>query len=488
MSLEDSLSQANALAIAERQLLAPSDLTRTSLDVALDRLLGNGATYADLYFQAGQSETWSLEDGRVAAGNFAISQGVGARAVISDQTAFAYSSAMTPDAIDTATGAVRSMLLHGDEARRAGGVRIEADPARPLLYTVDNPLEGMSAAEKICLLQEVDRRCREADSRIVQVSAQLQASHTCVLVAGSDGCIAGDVRPLVQLIVTVVAQAGSKRAMGNGVEGGRITLAGFYGERLDRVVSTAVRIALINLDARPAPSGVMSVVLGNGFPGVLLHEAVGHGLEADAHRKRTSVFADRMGSSIAAKGVTVIDDGTIPEHRGSLNVDDEGVPSARNLLIEDGRLVGLMQDRTSAAIMGATPSGNGRRQSYAHLPMPRMTNTYLAAGEADPADIVRSVQKGIYAPQFGGGTVDITSGQFNFSATEAYLIEEGRITAPIHGATLIGMGHEALAHVSMVGNDLRLADGVCGKDGQTVPVCVGQPTLRIDEMVVGGTA
>lgn len=488
MSPYGLLSQADALAVAERQLLVPSDLTRPALSAALDLLLGNSASYADLYFQAGQSETWRLENGRVAAGDFSISQGVGARAVSGDQTAFAYSSAMTPKAISAATDAVRSMLRQGDEAQWGDGVRIKADPRRPLLYTIDNPLGTLHAEEKIRLLQEVDRCCREADPRVVQVSAQLRASHSCILIAGSDGVLAGDVRPLVQLIVTVVAQDGSRRAMGNGVDGGRITLADLHGERLDRVVSTAVRIALVNLDARPAPSGVMSVVLGNGFPGVLLHEAVGHGLEADAHRKRTSVFADRMGTLIAAESVTVVDDGTVAELRGSLNVDDEGVPSAHNPLIENGRLVGLIQDRTSAALMGQVPSGNGRRQSYAHLPMPRMTNTYLAAGEAAPADVIQSVKNGIYAPQFGGGTVDITSGQFNFSATEAYLIEDGRITAPIRGATMIGMGHEALRHVSMVGNDLRFADGVCGKDGQTVPVCVGQPTVRIDEMVIGGTA
>ncbi|EZP50019.1 metalloprotease TldD [Sphingomonas sp. RIT328] len=488
MSTYQSLSQEDALAIAERQLLAPSGLTRRSLETALDGLLGNGASYADLYFQAGQNESWSLDDGRVAAGSFAITQGVGARAISGEQTAFAHSAAMMSDAIDAATGTVRSMLLHGDDAARHGGVGVPSDPRRPLLYTPDNPLEGMGTADKIRLLQEVDRRCREADPRVVQVSAQLQVSHTSIVVAGSDGSVGGDVRPLVQLIVTVTAQVGARRATGNGVEGGRLDLVDLLPDRLDRAVRTAVRIAIVNLDARPAPSGVMSVVLGNGFPGILLHEAVGHGLEADAHRKRTSVFADLMGSSVAAEGVTVIDDGTLPQRRGSLNVDDEGVPSACNLLIDRGRLVGLMQDRTSAHLMGRAPSGNGRRQSYAHLPMPRMTNTYLAAGEADPEDIVRSIRHGIYAPQFGGGTVDITSGQFNFSATEAYLIEDGRVTAPIQGATLIGLGHEALRHVSMVGNDLELADGVCGKDGQNVPVCVGQPTVRIDGMVVGGTA
>lgn len=472
----------------ERSLLAPEGMSREKVGRAIDRLLGNGANYADLYFQAGQSENWSLDNGKVSAGGFAISQGVGARAVNGDQSAFAYSSAMTPKAIETATGTVRSMLLHGDDARQTGGVEIETASDRPLLYTMDNPLEALSAAEKIHLLREVDRRCRESDPRIVQVSAKLEASHNHILIAGSDGSFAADIRPQVQLVATVIAQDGTRRAMGTGVEGGRFELGQFHGKRLDRLVRTAVRIALVNLDARAAPSGVMPVVLGNGFPGVLLHEAVGHGLEADAHRKRSSVFAGRMNEAIAAEGVTVIDDGTLAEHRGSLNVDDEGVPTRRNVLIENGRLTGLMQDRTSARMLGHAPTGNGRRQNYSHLPMPRMTNTYLAPGDKDPEEIIGSVKHGIYAVEFGGGTVDITSGQFNFSAVEAYLIEDGRITAPVQGAVLIGLGHEALKHVSMVGNDLELANGVCGKEGQSVPVCVGQPTVRIDEMVVGGTA
>lgn len=486
--LQDMRDPNFALRLAEGRLLAPEGLTQTALDAALDRLLGNGADYADLYFQAGQAESWTLDEGRVATGAFAITQGVGARAVSGDGTAFAHSSAITAQAIDAATATVRSMLLHGDAARVRGGVRLEPHVPRSPLYTSDNPLEALSAAEKIHLLTEIDRRCREADPRIQQVNAQLQASHTTMFVAGSDGTRAADVRPLVQLNLSVFAQHGSRRAMGSATEGGRYTLADFHGEPLERLIRTALRMALVNLDARAAPSGKMPVVLGPGFPGVLLHEAVGHGLEADAHRKRSSVFTDRMDGAIAASGVTVIDDGTLPEHRGSLNVDDEGVSSRRNVLIENGRLSGLMQDRTSARLLSGTPSGNGRRQSYAHLPMPRMTNTYLAPGNHDPAEIIRSVRNGIYAVDFGGGTVDITSGQFNFSATEAYLIEDGKVTAPIRGAVLIGLGHEALNHVSMIGDDLELANGVCGKEGQSVPVCVGQPTIRIDEMVVGGTA
>ncbi|WP_216820926.1 MULTISPECIES: metalloprotease TldD [unclassified Sphingobium] len=488
MSAYQEMSQQDAVSIAEHRLLEPAGLARGTVAAAVDRLLGNGADHADLYFEAGQAESWSLDDGKVSAGQFSISQGFGARAVTGEQTAFAYSGDMTPKAIEAATGTVRSMLLHGDDARRSGGVAIDTGNKRPLLYGIDNPLESLPDAGKILLLQELDRRCREADPRIVQVSGRLEASHNIILVMDSDASVAADVRPLVQLAVTVIAQSGTRRAMGTGVEGGRFTLAEFHGERLERLVRTAVRIALVNLDARPAPSGVMSVVLGNGFPGVLLHEAVGHGLEADAHLKRSSVFTERMNGRIAAEGVTVIDDGTLAEHRGSLNVDDEGVPTSRNVLIENGHLTGLMQDRKSARMMGRAPTGNGRRQSHAHLPMPRMTNTYLAPGDKEPEEIIRSVRHGVYAVAFGGGTVDITSGQFNFSATEAYLIEDGKVTAPIQGAVLIGLGHEALKHVSMIGNDLRFADGVCGKEGQTVPVCVGQPTIRIDEMVVGGTA
>ncbi len=474
------------LTLVERRLLAPGNLTRESLNGALDQLLGNGADYADLYFEATQSESWSLADGRVSAGTFAITQGVGARVVTGDQTGFAHSSAITPKAIATATDSVRAMLLHGGARRRAGAV-VSAEPSRPPLYTADNPLEAMAAAEKIRLLRELDRRCREADPRIVQVSAQLDASYSAIMVAGSDGTRVSDLRPLVQVSVFLLARDGSRRALGSAAGGGRISLADLFDERLDTLVRTAVRIALVNLDARPAPSGVMPVVLGPGFPGVLLHEAVGHGLEADAHRKNTSVFGGRLGGSVAASGVTVIDDGTLPEKRGSLNVDDEGVPTRRNVLIENGRLAGLMQDRTSARMLGRDPSGNGRRQSYAHLPMPRMTNTYLAPGAHDPEEIIRSVSRGIYAADFSGGTVDITSGQFNFSAIEAYLIEDGRITAPIQGATLTGLGHEALRRVTMVGSDLDIATGICGKEGQSVPVCVGQPTIRIDDMVVGGT-
>ena len=435
----------------------------------------------------GRSEAWRLEDEKVAAGGFAISEGVGARTIEGEQTAFAYSSEMTARAIGTATEAIRSMRQQGYDADRRAGVRLDTRPAHAL-YSAADPALGMGAAEKIRLLREVDRRARSADPRVIYVSANLQASHTVVLVAGSDGRLVADLRPQVQLSLSVIADDGRRRATGSANAGGRFALKDLQGERLDRLIDTATRIALVNLDARPAPAGVMTVVLGPGFPGVLLHEAVGHGLEGDAHRKRASVFTGRMLEQIAAPGVTVIDDGTLPERRGSLNVDDEGAPTSRTVLIENGRLTCLMQDRLNASLMNQATTGNGRRQSYAHLPMPRMTNTFLAPGPYAADEILASVKQGIYAVDFGGGTVDITSGQFNFSATEAYLIEDGRITAPIEGATLIGLGHEALKQVSMVGDNLALANGVCGKEGQNVSVCVGQPTVRIDEMVVGGTS
>ncbi|MWC42138.1 metalloprotease TldD [Sphingomonas carotinifaciens] len=476
------------LDVAEQRLLAPNDLTREAVGSALENLIGNGADYADLYFETGHAENWRLTNGSVSAAAYSISEGFGARSVTGDQTAFAYSGAISPQSIAAATSSVRSMRLHGNDAARTGGVEVRALGSPSLIYPMEDPLETLGAAEKIALLKDLDERSRAVDSRIVRISAELQASHSTILIAGSDGTLAGDARPQVQLILSVLAQEGNRRASGSATAGGRHLLSDFTGEMLDRLIATATRIALTNLDARPAPSGMMPVVLGNGFPGILLHEAVGHGLEGDAHRKRSSVFIDRMGDRIAASSVTVIDDGTLPCLRGSLAIDDEGTPSSRNVLIEDGRLVGLMQDRTSGRLLNQRLTGNARRDGYDRLPMPRMTNTFLAAGDYDPAEIVASVKHGIYAADFGGGQVDITSGQFNFSAVEAYLIEDGKITAPISGAVLIGLGHEALKNVSMVGNNLAMANGVCGKEGQTIPVCVGQPTVRIDEMVIGGTA
>ena len=467
-------------------LLADNDLGLEEVSGALGALTGGDTDFADLYFEHTTTEVWAIQEGKVTLGAFSIAQGVGARAVSGDQTAFAYSSDMSPRALRSTVGVTREMHASGADAGRRGGVKIIGAPPTHSLYPAGDPVEAMGAAEKIAMLQEIDRQARAMDPRIVQVTASMRATHTVVLVAATDGTLQADARPLIEINLDVLAEENGKRARGSAQCGGRYNVESIDGGRLTHMVGRATHIALVNLQARPAPAGVMSVVLGPGFPGVLLHEAIGHGLEGDAHRKRSSVFIDRLGSQIAAPAVTVIDDGTIPGARGSLNMDDEGSATQCNVLIEKGRFVGLMQDKTNSRLMNARTTGNARRMSYANLPMPRMTNTFLAAGEHDPEEIIASVKTGLYARSFGGGQVDITSGQFNFSATEAYLIEDGRITAPVQGATLIGLGHEALMHVSMIGDDLELDSGVCGKNGQSVPVCVGQPTVRIDEMIVGG--
>ncbi|MEI9995048.1 MAG: metalloprotease TldD [Rhizomicrobium sp.] len=484
MDVQGKYPAAERFARVEERLLHQNDLDVEALGPLLDRLLGGG-DFSDLYFAASSRESWQLQDRKVTGGSFSTSQGVGARSVSGDRTGFAYSGDMSPRALGAAIEAAASMSRTGSGNRR--GIAIGAPGPAHALYPGIDPTATAEAAPKLKLLQEVDRLARAADPRIVHVSAGLQMSHAFMLVAASDGALAGDMRPEVQLSLTVLAEAGGRRANGTASAGWRAGLEHFDEARLAALVARATRIALVNLDARPAPAGVMTVVLGSGFPGVLLHEAVGHGLEGDAHRKRSSVFTGRMGTAVAAPGVTVVDDGTLPGRIGSLNSDDEGTPTRRNVLIEDGKLTGLMQDRLNARLMNDTVTGNARRQSYAHLPMPRMTNTFLAAGGHDPAEIVASVGRGIYAVGFGGGQVDITSGQFNFSATEAYLIEDGHVTAPIRGATLIGLGHEALHRISMIGNDLELENGMCGKSGQSVSVGVGQPTVRIDDMVVGGT-
>jgi TldD protein len=479
------------LAHSAERLLQPNDLDPAALDAALGGLAGRGTDFADLFFETTTQEEWRLDEGKVTRGSFSIAQGVGARAVAGDQTAFAYSSDMKPRALLAVTEAVRSMQRFGQDAGGAGGgVAIRASESPNDLYAPVDPAEALDAVAKIRLLQRVDERARALDPRIVRVTATLHIIDSTILVCATDGTLAGDSRPFARLHVSVLAQAGDKRASGVAARGGRVAVTAIDDAAIDRAIARAARTALVNLDARPAPAGVMPVVLGPGFPGILLHEAIGHGLEGDAHRKRSSVFVDRFGDSIAAPGVTVIDDGSIGRHAGSLNIDDEGTPGQRNVLIEDGKLVGLMQDRMNARLMNAATTGNARRQSYAQLPLPRMTNTFLQGGDHDPAEILASVKNGIYAAEFGGGTVDITSGQFNFAAVQAYLIEDGKITAPIQGATLIGIGHEALKHVAMVGNDMALDDGeaVCGKDGQSVLVGVGQPTVLIDEMVVGGAA
>jgi len=477
-----------SLAIAKSLLLDPWGLDEADLSRALGEIFAHKVDYADLYFQYTRSEGWSLEEGIVKTGSFSIEQGVGVRALSGEKTAFAYSDSLSRDALLSSARAVRTIARQG-----AGRVKV-ASGYRPTegrsLYLPQDPLVSLPAPDKVALLERVERMARAKDRRVVQVMAGLGAEYDVVLVAGSDGRMAADVRPLVRLSLTVIVEQDGRREVGHGGGGGRTRFDYFSDELLQQYVDHAVHEALVNLEARPAPAGEMTVVLGSGWPGILLHEAVGHGLEGDFNRKGSSVFSGRVGERVASKGVTVVDDGTIPGRRGSLNIDDEGNVSQRNVLIEDGILRGYMQDSLNARLMKTAVTGNGRRESFAHLPMPRMTNTYMLAGDKDPEEIVRSVKRGLYAVNFGGGQVDITNGKFVFSTSEAYMIEDGRITYPVKGATLIGNGPDAMTRVGMIGNDMKLDSGVgtCGKDGQSVPVGVGQPTLRMEGLTVGGTA
>jgi TldD protein len=476
----------DALNTARTLLLEPWGLDESHLARALSDIHSHRVDYADLYFQYSCSEGWSLEEGIVKTGSFSIDQGVGVRAVSGEKTAFAYSDSLSPQALMSSARAVRTIARQG-----AGRRRVDGGVDRPHeLYAAVNPVDSLSAPDKVALLERVERMARAADPEIIQVMAGLAAEYDVILVAGSDGRLVADVRPLVRLSLTVIAERKGRREMGHGGGGGRTGLAYFTDEVLRGYVERAVHEARVNLEARPAPAGQMAVVLGSGWPGILLHEAVGHGLEGDFNRKGSSVFSGRIGERVASRGVTVVDDGTLADRRGSLNVDDEGHPTQRTVLIEDGILRGYMQDSMNARLMKQAVTGNGRRESYAHLPMPRMTNTYMLAGRDDPKDIIASVDRGLYAVNFGGGQVDITSGKFVFSASEAYMIENGRVTYPVKGATLIGSGPEAMGRISMIGNDLALDSGVgtCGKEGQSVPVGVGMPTLRIDGLTVGGTA
>ena len=474
---------------AHQLLLDPYGLSEATLARALALISEHRVDDADLYFQSTRHEGWSLEEGIVKSGSFSIDQGVGVRAVAGEKTAFAYSDDLSEQALMDAARTVRAIASAGQQRRIRVARAPRLAPARQL-YGPSDPIGTLDSAAKVALLEKVERLARQRDARIVQVMAGLAAEHDVVLLARADGVRCADVRPLVRLSVTVIAEHNGRREVGTGGGGGRFGLDYFTDERIAQYVQQAVSAALTNLDSRPAPAGEMTVVLGPGWPGVLLHEAVGHGLEGDFNRKGSSVFAGRVGQRVAAKGVTVLDDGTIPDRRGSLNVDDEGCATQRNVLIEDGILRGYIQDRLNARLMGLKPTGNGRRESYAHVPMPRMTNTYMLGGTHDPQEIVRSLKRGLYATNFGGGQVDITSGKFVFSASEAYWVENGRIQYPVKGATLIGNGPDALTRVTMMGNDMRLDTGigVCGKDGQSVPVGVGQPTLRIERLTVGGTA
>ena len=476
-----------ALMTAKSLLLDPWGLSEDDMARALGEIFTHKVDYADLYFQYTRSEGWSLEEGIVKTGSFSISQGVGVRAVAGEKTAFAYSDALSADALLSSARAVRSIARQG-----AGKIHVPnvKDAVDSRLYQPIDPLLTMTAPEKVSLLERVEKMARARDPHVKQVMAGLGMEYDVIMVAGSDGRLAADVRPLVRLSLTVIAERDGRRESGHGGGGGRTGLAYFSDEILRGYVEHAVHEAMVNLDARPAPAGEMTVVLGAGWPGILLHEAVGHGLEGDFNRKGSSVFSGKIGQRVASKGVTVVDDGTMEGRRGSLNIDDEGNPTQRNVLIEDGILKGYMQDTLNARLMKTSVTGNGRRESFAHLPMPRMTNTYMLAGQTPAEEIIASVKKGLYAVNFGGGQVDITSGKFVFSASEAYMIENGRVTYPVKGATLIGNGPDAMNRVSMIGNDMRLDSGVgtCGKEGQSVPVGVGMPTLKMEGLTVGGTA
>ena len=479
---------ARRIDIARELLLTPFGLDEGHLARALADIRAHQVDDADLYFQYTRSEGWSLEEGIVKTGSFSIDQGVGVRAVSGEKTAFAYSDDISEASLRDAGRTVRSIAAVGQSGRaRVAAKKIAS--SRSLYHGVD-PISTLGSTEKVALLEKVEQRARAKDPRVAQVMAGLASEYDVVLVARADGTLAADVRPLVRLSVTVIAEQGGRREVGSAGGGGRFGLAYFDDAQINQYVDEAVNAALVNLEARPAPAGVMTVVLGPGWPGVLLHEAVGHGLEGDFNRKGSSAFSGRIGQRVAAKGVTVLDDGTLADRRGSLNVDDEGHATQCNVLIEDGILKGYIQDSLNARLMGVAPTGNGRRESYAHIPMPRMTNTYMPGGDKDPQEIIASIKKGLYATNFGGGQVDITSGKFVFSASEAYWVENGKILYPVKGATIVGSGPESLKKISMIGNDMKLDSGVgvCGKEGQSVPVGVGQPTLRIEGLTVGGTA
>ena len=477
----------SSLDIARRRLLAPAGIDENDLDKVFGKLLAHAVDSGDLYFQSTRYESWVLEDGIVKEGSHNIEQGAGVRAVTGDKTGFAYSDEIIMPALLEASTAARAIARQGSEGQlqawHAGGGNA--------LYPDTDPLAQMSADDKVSLLKQLDAEARAQDPRVKEVVVSIAGVHEIVLVAVSDGTLAADVRPLVRCNVMAIVEQDGRREQGTAGGGGRTDYSFFLEDgRGLGFAREAVRQALVNLDAVNTPAGGMPVVLGPGWPGILLHEAIGHGLEGDFNRKGTSAFAGLVGQQVASPLCTVVDDGTLSGRRGSLNIDDEGTATQNTVLIENGILKGYMQDRMNAGLMGVTPTGNGRRESYAHLPMPRMTNTYMHAGESDPQEIIQSVKKGLYAVNFGGGQVDITSGKFVFTASEAYLIENGKVTAPVKGATLIGNGPDVLKRVSMVGNDLQLYSGVgtCGKEGQSVPVGVGQPTMLIDELTVGGTS
>lgn len=472
---------------AQQQLFEPAGLGEVQLDKVFSHL--QGADIADLYFQSNRFESWVLEEGIIKNGSYSIEQGVGVRMVVGEQTGFAYSDEITFDALTASAKAAAGISKMGQNASTQAW-KAQQSPTVTALYSTDNPLASMSEDEKIALLRLADKSARAASPYVQQVIANIAGVHEHILVADIEGNLNADVRPLVRMNVTVIVEKDGKHESAGSGGGGRYGFDYFtQADRVREYAEEAVRLALVNLDAVAAPAGAQTVVLGSGWPGILLHEAIGHGLEGDFNRKGTSAFSDRVGERVGSKGVTVVDDGTLENRRGSMSIDDEGTPSHCTTLIEDGVLKGYMQDKLNASLMGEKSTGNGRRESYAHLPMPRMTNTYMLPGNDDPEEIIASVKNGLYAVNFGGGQVDITSGKFVFSASEAYLIENGKVTRPVKGATLIGNGPDVLTKVSMIGNDLALDKGVgvCGKGGQSVPVGVGQPTLKIDGLTVGGT-
>jgi len=472
--------------LARSQLLDPTGLDQSDIESTISRLAGGAVDFGELYFQRRVREAWSLEDGAVKNGSWDVDQGVGVRAIAGAGTGFAYADAITLPALIDAADSARAISRQVSQ----GQVRLAPAIQTPERYiSVDPTSEGRSA-DRVELLRTIDAYVRSLDARVSQVSVNIAGSHEAILIAASDGTLAGDVRPLVRLDIRVLMEDGDRREQGFSGGGGRYRLSDLMtADFWQPQAREAVRQAEVNLRAEDAPAGHMTVVLGPGWPGVLLHEAIGHGLEGDFNRKGISAFSNRLGEAVASPECTIVDDGTLADRRGSLAIDDEGTPAGSTTLIENGKLVGYMQDKLNARLMGVEPTGNGRRESFAHLPMPRMTNTYMLPGQHDPGDILASVEDGIYAVNFNGGQVDITSGKFVFAASEAYRVKNGKVGAPIKGATLIGNGPDVLTRVGMVGNDLALDNGVgvCGKEGQSVPVGVGQPTLRIDGLTVGGT-
>jgi TldD protein len=475
------------IAQVEQQLLQAKGLELSDIERSLDTLLGREIDYGEVFVQSTRGESFALEDGIVKEGSFGVEAGIGLRALAGERTGFAYSEDIRLDGLKQAAMAARSIAGSGGQRRAPGFKAVDFAP----LYAPTDPISSLTDEDKVKLLRQIDQTARAQDDKVKEVTVRIAGNHESVLVMASDGTLAADIRPLVRLDVSVIVEHNGRRERGNAGGGGRRSLESLtLGDWTENLAKEAVRMALVNLEAVDAPAGPMPVVLGPGWPGVLLHEAVGHGLEGDFNRKGSSAFSNRVGEQVASPLCTVVDDGTMEARRGSLSVDDEGTKTQVTTLIENGVLKGYMQDKLNARLMNVPATGNGRRQSYAHVPMPRMTNTYMLPGQDQPEDIIKSVQNGIYAVNFGGGSVDITSGRFVFSATEAYLIEAGKVTAPIRGATLVGSGPEVMTKISMVGNDLDLDGGVgvCGKDGQSVPVGVGQPTLKVDEIVVGGTA